>query len=56
MNDFKYWQDMTDTEKDKDANDHGYCCFEYMADIDTYSDWKYCPHCGKLLKDWKRNE
>lgn len=40
--------------KDKEANEHGYCCFDYWEDIDTYGDWRYCPWCGKLLSNWKR--
>jgi hypothetical protein len=37
-------------------SNNDYCCYEYSIDIDTYNDWKYCPHCGKLLKDWKIHE
>jgi len=30
-------------------NEYGDCCDEYSQDVDTYDDWKYCPHCGTKL-------
>lgn len=44
------------SDKDKEANEAGYCCYLFWEDIDTYDDWKYCPHCGGELSKWKKHD